>query len=138
MSAKKKRPAKKTNGRDPELAQVVVESIKTVATEIKGTIDRIDTPELTFPIRSLKNVRYDPKVGYLEMQGQTSTRTLTVNTVKSFAQTLRMMSLSKLLVDREDVAVARVVRGLDAVHDLDLDRARERLSPGGHRIGVYE
>ena len=101
MSAKKKRPVRKTNGRDPERAQVVIESIKTVATEIKGTIDRIDTPELTFPIRSLKNVRYDPKVGYLEMQGQTSTRTLTVNTVKSFAQTLRMMSLSKLLVDEE-------------------------------------
>src|SRR3990172_8802988 len=36
-----------------------------------------------------------------------SVRTLTVNTVKSFAQTLRMMALSKQLVETNDFATKR-------------------------------
>jgi len=90
-----------------ELNEVVVDAIKGVATEIRQTIDGDRTPELSYPIRSLKNVKYDPKVGYLEILGQTSTRTLSVNTVKPFAQTLRMMSLSKQMVEVDDFATKR-------------------------------
>ena len=41
------------------------------------------------------------------MPGQKKERTLTVNTVKTFAQTLRMMALSKELVENDDIATKR-------------------------------
>lgn len=64
-------------------------------------------PELTSPVRSLSNVRYDPKVGYLEIGRSVKKRTLTVNTVKSFAQTLRMMNLSKEMILGDTFATKR-------------------------------
>ncbi len=64
-------------------------------------------PTMKFPIRSLGNVRYRPKVGYFELKGRKKERTLTVGTVKTFAQTLRMMSLSKELVEGDDIATKR-------------------------------
>jgi DNA topoisomerase-6 subunit A len=64
-------------------------------------------PELAFPIRSLQNVSYATDKGYFEIGRQKKTRTLTVNTVKSFAQTLRMMGLSKQLVQTNDFATKR-------------------------------
>jgi len=60
-----------------------------------------------FPLRALSNVKYQPKKGFLEMKGKTKERTLTVNTVKTFAQTLRMMALSKELIDTDDIATKR-------------------------------
>ena len=45
-------------------------------------------PELTTPVRSLSNVRFNPKVGYLEIGRSRKVRTLTVNTVKSFSTTI--------------------------------------------------
>ena len=102
MSAKKK----SGNG-EADLDRVVVESIRGVAEEIRVSIRASRRPMLSYPVRSLKNVKYDPEVGYLEIMGQTSERTLSVNTVKPFAQTLRMMALSKNLVETEDVATKR-------------------------------
>jgi len=64
-------------------------------------------PDLEFPIRSLGNVNYSQKKGYFEIGKQKKVRTLTVNTVKSFAQTLRMMGLSKELVETNDFATKR-------------------------------
>ena len=64
-------------------------------------------PDLAFPVRSLKNVSYSQKKGYFEIGRQKKVRTLTVNTVKSFAQTLRMMGLSKELVETNDFATKR-------------------------------
>lgn len=64
-------------------------------------------PELSAPVRSLGNVKYDSKVGYLEIGKQQKVRTLTVNTVKSFAQTLRMMSLSKEMIEGDTFATKR-------------------------------
>jgi len=58
-------------------------------------------------VRSLNNIKYHAKVGYFEMLGKSKLRTLTVNTVKTFAQTLKMMSLSKELVDTDDMATKR-------------------------------
>jgi DNA topoisomerase-6 subunit A len=59
------------------------------------------------PIRSLSNVKYQPKTGYFEMLGKNKQRTLTVSTVKTFAQTLKMMSLAKELIDSKDMATKR-------------------------------
>jgi len=41
------------------------------------------------------------------MRGKAKERTLTVNTVKTFAQTLRLMALSKVLVEDDDIASKR-------------------------------
>ncbi len=62
---------------------------------------------MSFPIRSLSNVDFDKEKGYLELKGATKTRTLTANTVKTFAQTLRVMTLSKDLIKSEDIATKR-------------------------------
>ena len=64
-------------------------------------------PEMKFPVRSLGNVKYSMRTGYFEIGRQKKLRTLTVNTVKTFAQTLRMMSLSKELVETDDFATKR-------------------------------
>ncbi len=87
--------------------RVVRESIVATAEEIRGSVLADRPPELVFPVRSLRNVKYDRDVGYFEILGQTSRRTLSMNTVKAFAQTLRMMCLSKLLVETDDVATKR-------------------------------
>ena len=50
---------------------------------------------------------YSEKKGFFEIGDQRRTRTLTVNTVKSFAQTLRMMALSKAMVESNDFATKR-------------------------------
>src|SRR6185436_6419370 len=81
---------------------------------IKGTADRVHKkinarglPELRFPERSLGNVKYDQKIGYFELGKHTKQRALSVNTVKNFAQTLRLMSISKEMVENDDFATKR-------------------------------
>ena len=62
---------------------------------------------MKFPLRSLANVVYRPAKGYFEMKGRKKERTLTVGTVKTFAQTLRMMAFSTELVETDDSATKR-------------------------------
>src|SRR5690349_24800864 len=85
----------------------VSKKIKDEASRVKASILDGKKPEMKFPLRALTNVKYQPKVGYLEMRGRKKERTLTVNTVKTFAQTLRMMALSKTLVETDDIATKR-------------------------------
>ncbi|MBW2994993.1 DNA topoisomerase IV subunit A [Candidatus Woesearchaeota archaeon] len=85
----------------------VLQQIKNSATNIYKTILGKKQPELTTPIRSLSNVSYDPKSGYFELLGQTKSRTLTASTVKTFAQTMKMMNLSKELINTDDIATKR-------------------------------
>jgi DNA topoisomerase-6 subunit A len=87
--------------------QVVVQQIRQAATDVHREILKKSKPDLAFPIRSLKNVSYSKKKGYFEIGRSKKVRTLTVNTVKSFAQTLRMMGLSKELVETNDFATKR-------------------------------
>ena len=77
------------------------------AEEIKKDILKTRKPDLEFPIRSLGNVSYSQKKGYFEIGKQMKTRTLTVNTVRGFAQTLRLMGLSKDLIQANDFATKR-------------------------------
>lgn len=85
----------------------VVEEIKNVAQGIYNTILKLKQPDLEMPIRSLSNVSYDDKEGYFKIMGKVKTRTLTASTIKTFAQTLRMMGLSKDLVETNDIATKR-------------------------------
>jgi len=55
----------------------------------------------------LSNVTYNAKTGYFKLKGKQKERTLTVNTVKTFAQTLKMMALSKELIETDDIATKR-------------------------------
>jgi DNA topoisomerase-6 subunit A len=89
------------------LDRVTVEAIVGVAESIHSGIEKMRKPSVDFPVRSLGNVRYDVKKGYFEIGRERSTRTLTVNTAKTFAQTLKMMALSKELVETSDFATKR-------------------------------
>ncbi len=85
----------------------VVEKIIDVAKAVHQKIRLIKQPELEMPIRSLSNVAYNEKDGFFELLGRKKTRTLTASTIKTFAQTLRMMGLSKELIESEDIATKR-------------------------------
>lgn len=85
----------------------VLKEIKSEASDIHGKILKRQKPTMSFPLRTLGNVKYRPEHGFFELKGHKKVRTLTVNTVKTFAQTLRMMSLSKELVEGDDIATKR-------------------------------
>ncbi len=85
----------------------VVKQIDSEAASVHSGILKKQKPSMKFPLRSLANVRYTPKKGFFEMRGKHKERTLTVNTVKTFAQTLRMMALSKELIRNDDIATKR-------------------------------
>jgi DNA topoisomerase-6 subunit A len=106
---KKKAAKKKTTVRRGRVLrdELVVEQITDVADGLHKTIRRRTAPVLGFPSRSLGNVSYDKSVGYFEIGDKVVARKLDVNTVKTFAQTLRFMALSKELVERNDFATKR-------------------------------
>jgi DNA topoisomerase-6 subunit A len=93
--------------RNERMDGLTVDLICETAVDVHRDINKKAKPDLAFPIRSLKNVSYSQKTGYFEIGKQKKVRTLTVNTVKSFAQTLRMMGLSKELVESNDFATKR-------------------------------
>lgn len=84
-----------------------VKLIKSEARTIEGKILDRQKPSLRLPLRALANVKYSVQKGHFEMRGKAKERTLTVNTVKTFAQTLRLMALSKVLVEDDDIASKR-------------------------------
>jgi len=90
--------------------QEAAKRIVTVADEIYGDIQRKKKPDMKFPIRSLANVKYDLKRGHFEIRGKMATRTLTYNTVKPFAQSMRLMATTKNdLLDKNDIAGKREI-----------------------------
>ena len=93
--------------RNRKMDAATVELIGKTAVDIHKKVVARKKPDLHFPVRALSNVSYSEKKGYLEIGKQKKVRTLTVNTVKTFAQTLRMMSLSKSLVETGDFATKR-------------------------------
>lgn len=99
--------AEKFMARNKALDDTTVRLIRDAATEVHADIRKQKKPDLTFPVRALSNVTYSDKKGYFEIGRQKKVRTLTVNTVKSFAQTLRMMGLSKELIEGNDFATKR-------------------------------
>jgi len=90
-----------------KIDDLTLELIHDQAREVHQDILKLRKPDLEFPVRSLANVSYSEKRGYFEIGKQKKQRTLTVNTVRNFAQTLRMMGLSKDLVEANDFATKR-------------------------------
>ena len=89
------------------MSKLVITKIDNVAKHIHTAIKKEQLPALETPIRSLSNVDFDKKNGYFRIMGKTKTRTLSATTIKTFAQTLRMMGLSKELIATEDTATKR-------------------------------
>jgi len=85
----------------------VTQKITETAEDIHGKILKSKSPTMVTPVRSLSNVKYQARTGYFEMLGKNKRRTLTVSTVKTFAQALKMMSLAKELIDTNDMATKR-------------------------------
>jgi len=85
--------------------------IESVAADIyTDIIKRRRKPAMRFPIRSLSNVKYDARRGHFEILGRTVTRTLSYNTVKAFAQSMRLLATTKNdLLDKDDIAGKREV-----------------------------
>lgn len=99
----------KTN-RDPTRAKLDAKTLAlldSIAKDIRASIAHAELPAIEFPVRSLGNVSYDETRGYLEIGDARKTRTLTVNTARSFAQTLRMMAASRAMVEQNDFATKR-------------------------------
>ncbi|MFC1741195.1 DNA topoisomerase VI [Nanoarchaeota archaeon] len=85
----------------------VVGKIKDIAQDVHGTIAKKKAPSLQMPVRALANVKYEPKAGFFELLGKMKERTLSASTVKTFAQTLLMMTESKKIVETDDIATKR-------------------------------
>jgi DNA topoisomerase VI subunit A len=123
MASKKKATAKKADPAKPDapattgrriqdarskrLDAVTLEAIKATASNIHSAIRVEKRPELSMPVRALSNVSYDQNKGYFEIGNDKKVRSLSVATVKTFAQTLKMMGLSKELIERNDFATKR-------------------------------
>jgi DNA topoisomerase-6 subunit A len=111
--AKKKdepHPIEKRTRKKPHLDALDHKTLKLIQSTAERVHERIDArglPDLRFPERSLGNVKYDAKVGYFELGKHTKVRALSVNTVKTFAQTLRLMAISKEMVENDDFATKR-------------------------------
>jgi len=128
MAARKKTPSKKTARkkgagrkraatrasrtprRDERVHATDAETqarLEETARRVYDVIRKRGRPDLSLPVRALSNVSYDAQRGYLEIGRQRKVRTLSVNTVKNFAQTLRMMALSRDLISNNDFATKR-------------------------------
>jgi DNA topoisomerase-6 subunit A len=114
MASKKKQsaspapaPAKGKRKTDDAKDKITLEAINAAAENIHGAILKKKSPQLAMPVRALSNVTYDPKKGYFEIGKDKKLRQLSVTTVKTFAQTLKLMSLSTELVRTNDHATKR-------------------------------
>ena len=99
---------KKTISREEEnRTKLLLNKIKKLAMDIYNSILHKKNPSLETPLRSLTNVHYNKQIGYFELGEKVKKRTLTVSTSKTFAQTLKMLNLSKQLVKTDDIATKR-------------------------------
>ena len=85
----------------------VEQKIDKIARGILDDVKSYTAPVLLTPVRSLSNVEFNKIDGYFKIKDSVKKRTLTASTIKTFAQTLRMMALSKDLVKSEDTATKR-------------------------------
>ena len=106
MTARRKQADSGTAARQ-RLDALTLRLIDGVAKAINRSIERGELPHIELPVRSLTNVTYDADKGYFELGEALKTRTLTVNTVRAFAQTLRLMAAARQLVQSDDYATKR-------------------------------
>lgn len=86
-----------------------LKSLVEIGRNIHTTIGGGRRPALSVPIRSLNNVTFAPKKGHFVLAGKKSHRTLSYQTVKPFAQTVRLMAFAKHLIQTDDFASKREV-----------------------------
>ncbi len=89
--------------------QTATGAILEIAKDVHEKIKKRKAPTLEMPLRSLSNVKYDPKKGYFELVGKSKGRTLAASTVKTFAQTLLLMNESKKVIETDDIMTKREV-----------------------------
>lgn len=83
------------------MTQQSPEVLDRIGVEARAVYDRIQRklkPQMRLPIRALSNVKYKPAAGYFQLSGKNKVRTMTVGTVRTFAQTLKMLSMSRELI----------------------------------------
>lgn len=90
-----------------ELDKKTLALIDAVAETVRASIARGELPTIDLPLRNLDNVSYDAGKGYLELGDLRKSRTLTVSTARTFAQTLRLMATSRDMVRDNDFATKR-------------------------------
>jgi DNA topoisomerase-6 subunit A len=90
-----------------DLDRKTITLIDLIARQVRTSIEHGTLPAIELPVRSLANVTYDESRGYFELGDERKVRTLTVNTARSFAQTLRMMATSRTMVENDDFATKR-------------------------------
>jgi DNA topoisomerase-6 subunit A len=100
-NSKKVRPAL---SRSPAMKGLIVQ-----AQDIHGEIKGGRRPSLRVPIRSLSNVSFSLRKGFFTIGKKVSKRTLSYQTIKPFAQTVRMMAFAKHLIETDDFASKREV-----------------------------
>lgn len=87
--------------------RTVSEKIDDITSDVLTSIKSLNSPELNIPVRSLSNVSYNKKDGYFELGDSKKQRRLSASTIKTFSQTLLMMSESKKIVSKDDIATKR-------------------------------
>jgi DNA topoisomerase-6 subunit A len=102
---KSKRSAVKTAPADTNSRTIAF--IDSIASSVRASIARNELPAIDVIVRSLSNVSYDPEKGYLELGETHKSRTISVNTIRSFAQTLRLMATARDMVQSNDFATKR-------------------------------
>jgi DNA topoisomerase-6 subunit A len=90
-----------------DLDRKTIALIDAVAGDVRASIVQGKLPEIGLPVRSLANVSYDRAKGYFALGSERKLRTLTVNTARAFAQTLRLMATSRTMIEHDDFATKR-------------------------------
>jgi DNA topoisomerase-6 subunit A len=99
--AKKSKARSRKPSSKPESGEQIKQRIRGEADNVYQRIRKHAKPQMKLPIRSLSNVAYRPKAGHFQLRGKHKVRTLTVNTVKTFAQTLKMLAMSLDLINSD-------------------------------------
>jgi DNA topoisomerase-6 subunit A len=86
-----------------------LESLVDIGKKIYAEVERGRRPYISVPIRSLSNVTFSPRKGYFTIGTRKAKRTLSYQTVKPFAQTVRLMAFAKHLIETDDFASKREV-----------------------------
>ncbi|MBN1256352.1 MAG: DNA topoisomerase IV subunit A [Planctomycetes bacterium] len=110
QKAARKPAAKAKSLNKPDVSRSpAMKGLITAAKEIHSDVKKGRRPSISVPIRSLSNVSFAPRKGYFSIGTKKSKRTLSYQTVKPFAQTVRLMAFSKHLVETDDFASKREV-----------------------------
>lgn len=90
-----------------DVDQRTLQLIEQIAQRVQRDIEQGSLPVLEFPVRSLDNVAYDADSGYFQLGDAYKSRTVSANTVRAFAQTLRLMATARTMVAQDDFATKR-------------------------------